>query len=110
MAEGCLGEVMVIDVTKRIEEVVSLVRDELDPQRIILFGSRAAGTATTGSDIDLAVGGVHGPSVREERHLKERIDEVAGLLSVDLIFLDNLGDEEMKRVIEETGVVVYEKE
>jgi len=42
--------------------------------------------------------------------LKERIDKVAGLLSVDLIFLDALGDEEMVSVIRETGVVVYEEE
>jgi predicted nucleotidyltransferase len=97
-------------VASRIEEIVSLLVESIDPQRVILFGSHAAGTASKGSDIDLAVEGVFVPSIRQERHLKEMIDKVAGLLSVDLIFLDAMRDEEMKRVIKETGVVVYEKE
>ena len=98
-----------IDVDDRIAKVVRLIRESLHPQKIILFGSRARGNERKGSDIDIAVAGVPKPSIREERLLKERIDEVAGLLSVDLIFLDDLRDEDMKSVILETGVVEYEK-
>ena len=98
-----------IDVEERINQVVALVREALAPHRIILFGSRARRTAARGSDIDLAVEGVPKLSVREERVLREKIDETAGLLSVDLLFLDDVGDEDMKRVVKETGVVVYEK-
>ncbi len=46
-----------IDVEERISQVVALVREALAPHRIILFGSRARGSAVRGSDIDLAVEG-----------------------------------------------------
>jgi predicted nucleotidyltransferase len=99
-----------IDVGERIRQMVDLLCERLDPQRVILFGSRARGTDSKGSDIDLAVEGISKLSLREERRLKEKIDEVSGLLSVDLLFLDDLEDEDMKKVIRETGVVMYEKE
>ncbi len=98
-----------INVDERISQVVNFLKESLAPQKVILFGSRATGNATKGSDIDIAVAGAPKPSIREERRLKERLDEIAGLLSVDLIFLDDLGDEDMKSVILETGVVKYEK-
>jgi len=98
-----------IDVDAKIERVVDLLRDILRPRKIVLFGSRAWGTAAVGSDIDIAVEGVRKPSVREERLLKDEIDIIAGLLSVDLLFLDDLEDEEMKSVIKEKGVILYEE-
>jgi len=38
-----------------INEMVSRIRDALNPERIILFGSRARGTARQDSDFDLLV-------------------------------------------------------
>ena len=98
-----------INVEKKIGQLVSLIKKTLHPGKIILFGSRAKGTAVRGSDIDIAVEGVPRLSVREERYLKEKIDEVSGLLSVDILFLDYMGDEAIKKVVKETGVVLYEK-
>ena len=55
-----------------------------NPKKIILFGSRARGDYRKNSDIDIAVDLVL--SFREKRKLKEKIDLISGLYSVDLIF------------------------
>ena len=38
-----------------IDRMVRMIVDEVDPERIILFGSRARGDATENSDVDLLV-------------------------------------------------------
>ena len=55
-----------------------------NPKKIILFGSRARGDYRKNSDIDIAVD--LDLSFREKRKLKEKIDLISGLYSVDLIF------------------------
>jgi len=91
-----------------IDALVRLLVDFLAPRRIFLFGSRAKGTARKGSDIDLAVEGGKVLAFREERKLKEALDELAGIYSVDLVFLDRC-DEGFSRLIRQTGKVLYER-
>ena len=73
-------------------------------EEIILFGSRARGTHTERSDIDLAVCGGDFDSfywdVKEKTH---------SLLMFDLVELDVGVSEELKTEIERDGVVIYEK-
>lgn len=73
-------------------------------EEIILFGSRARGTHTERSDIDLAIrGGDFDPfywDVKEKTH---------SLLMFDLVDLDAGVSEELKTEIERDGVVIYEK-
>lgn len=73
-------------------------------EEIILFGSRARGTHTERSDIDLAVRGGDFDSfywdVKEKTH---------SLLMFDLVDLDAGVSEELKTEIERDGVVIYEK-
>ena len=38
-----------------LERMVQVIVDEVDPEQVILFGSRARGDATAGSDVDLIV-------------------------------------------------------
>lgn len=74
-------------------------------EEIILFGSRARGTHTERSDIDLAVCGGDFDSfywdVKEKTH---------SLLMFDLVELDVGVSEELKTEIERDGVVIYEKD
>ncbi len=90
------------------EKIISILRLRLTPEKIILIGSRAKKRARPGSDIDIAIVQGEKLSHREERKLKEEIDRVAGLYSVDLVFVERVNDE-FKRIIEQTGVVLYEK-
>ena len=72
--------------------------------KIILFGSRARGTHTERSDIDLAVSGGNYLDfyydVQEEAHT---------LLMFDVVNLDRTITDELKKEIERDGVVIYEK-
>jgi len=43
------------DIEKILSEIVERIRKSLAPERIILFGSRARGTAQAESDFDLLV-------------------------------------------------------
>ena len=38
-----------------LERMVQIIVDEVDPEQVILFGSRARGDAAAGSDVDLIV-------------------------------------------------------
>ena len=46
---------MIIEVQKKIDEMVRRIVEGFDPEKIILFGSHATGTAGPDSDVDLLV-------------------------------------------------------
>ncbi|MGE5846522.1 MAG: type VII toxin-antitoxin system MntA family adenylyltransferase antitoxin [Ignavibacteria bacterium] len=96
--------------SKREEEIlfniVDLVKNELDPGVIILFGSRAKGINRNTSDFDVAVD-LNEPDNKIKRRLNEKLDRIRGLYKVDLVFLNNLEDE-FKSLILKTGKVIYE--
>lgn len=72
--------------------------------KVILFGSRARGTNTERSDIDLAVYG--GDFDSFYWNIK---DNVNSLLSFDIINADKNISEKLKLEIERDGIVIYEK-
>ena len=99
--------------TKRVDKIISdlvayLVRVH-HPNRILLFGSRAKGTARQGSDIDLAVEGMATDDIRKQRKLHEALDRLGRLYMVDLVHLEE-ADQAFRQLIEESGKVLYEKE
>jgi len=93
---------------EKLNKIVKIINEELNPQKIILFGSRAKNDFKNGSDIDLCILGADNTDNRKIRKLKEKIDDISGLYSVDLIFYEKI-DEEFKKIILETGKVIYEK-
>jgi len=94
---------------KVLRKLIDFLEKELAPERLILFGSRAKNMAHPYSDIDLAISGTKPLDLRSKRKLKEEIEELSYPFKVDLVFLDEVS-EEFKRVIYETGRVVYEKD
>lgn len=73
-------------------------------EKLVLFGSRARGTNTERSDIDIAVYG--GDYDHFYWDVKEKIHS---LLMFDIVQADELISEELKREIEKDGVIIYEK-
>lgn len=73
-------------------------------QKVILFGSRARGTNTERSDIDLAVNGGN-----FDDFYWDIKDNIHSLLSFDVIDVDSGISDELKKEIEKDGVVLYEK-
>jgi uncharacterized protein len=90
-----------------LRRTIDAIREQLHPGRIVLFGSRAEGRASRGSDFDLAVD-QRRPPLQAERQLLEKIDEGAGLYKVDVVYLRSV-DKTFKDLILSTGKVVYEK-
>lgn len=72
--------------------------------RIVLFGSRARGTNTERSDIDIAVYGGDFDSFYWD--VKEKVNS---LLMFDIVQADSSVSNELKKEIQKDGVVIYEK-
>ena len=73
-------------------------------KKIILFGSRARGTHTDRSDIDIAVSG--GDYDAFYWDIKEKVHS---LLSFDVVSLDKSTSKELMNELERDGVTIYEK-
>ncbi len=89
------------DRTER--EIVNLAKKN-GIKKVILFGSRAKGTNTERSDIDLAVSGGEFASfywdIKEKLHI---------LLMCDIVDMDSGISEELNFEINRDGVTIYEE-
>lgn len=74
--------------------------------RIILFGSRAKGTATERSDIDIAVSGVAACDIFE---LEEELEDIPTLYTIDLVDLDTCKNQLLLEDIKQYGREIYKK-
>lgn len=95
---------MKYNLPDRILRELSVFAQKYSVARIILFGSRARGTNTERSDIDIAVYG--GDFDRFYWDVKEKIHS---LLMFDIVQADAAISEELKQEIEREGVIIYEK-
>lgn len=95
---------MKYDLSDRILRELSFWAHKYSVTKIVLFGSRARGTNTERSDIDIAVYG--GESDRFYWDVKEKIHS---LLMFDIVQADAAISDELKQEIEKDGVTIYEK-
>ena len=86
-----------------LREISSFARKH-SVTKVVLFGSRARGTNTERSDIDIAVYGGDFDSFYWD--IKENVHS---LLMFDVIDADSTISEELKKEIKKDGVVIYEK-
>jgi len=91
----------------KLNIITDLLIDELKPERLILFGSRAKGTSFPNSDFDIAVESEK-IDFRRKRIVKDKIRDVIGLHKFDLVFLNEV-ETEFKEIILKTGKVIYER-
>lgn len=90
-----------------VRHCVDLLVRECAPQRIYLFGSRAKQQAQPNSDFDFAVDGA-APEARKKSQVQALLEAIAGLYSVNVVFLEE-ADEHFRTIILETGKVLYER-
>lgn len=89
----------------RICKQIRTIAAEEHAERIVLFGSRARGTAEPKSDIDLAVWGC--PNFER---LADRLEnELWSLLQLDVINMDESSSRELHEEVARDGRVLYEK-
>lgn len=96
--------VMKYDLPERVEKDIAKFALESSVDRVILFGSRARGTNTERSDVDIAVYG--GDFDSFYWNIKE---QVYSLLSFDIVDVDKGISEELRKEIERDGIIIYEK-
>lgn len=90
-----------------LQKAVALLKEEINPKRIILFGSRAEGRHVRASDFDLAVDATK-PSGGRAYQIMETINDAIGLYKADIVYLPNV-DPEFRDLVLTTGKVVYER-
>jgi predicted nucleotidyltransferase len=93
---------------QKIELIVNNIVETLSPEKVVLFGSIIKRAKETGFDIDIFIKLEQPAEHRVVRKLKERIDKLAGIYTVDLVF-SYQASEEVLSVIEKEGVTLYEK-
>ena len=80
-----------------IEEVADLCR-QFQAKKVILYGSRAKGTARERSDIDIEVSGVDNFEL-----LVEKVEELPTLYSVDMVNMDTCRNQLLLEDIRQYG-------
>ena len=95
---------MKYNLPDRILRELSSFAQKYSITKIILFGSRARGTNTERSDIDIAVYG--GDFDHFYWDVKEKVHS---LLMFDIVQADVAVSDELKQEIERDGVIIYEK-
>lgn len=90
-------------VDEIINDVLRLCKAQ-QAREVYLFGSRAKGTALRTSDIDIAVSGAE-----DFEALREKVEEIPTLYTIDLVNLDNCKNECLLEDIREYGRKIFEK-
>jgi len=96
-------------IPPKVAKVLENLLEELvkwNPKKVILFGSLARGDFGKHFDIDLAV--ELNLLFRQKRKLKDKLDQLAGIYTVDLVFLNEVEKEFKEKLLKE-GVSLYEK-
>lgn len=85
----------------RADEVISQVAElcrKHNAKKVILYGSRARGTARERSDIDIAISGAENFDI-----LVEKVEELPTLYSVDIVNMDTCKNELLLEDIRQYG-------
>ena len=92
-----------MQIEEILQEIIRICKNN-SVTKVILFGSRAKGTALERSDIDIAVYGGDFDSFYWD--IKEKVHS---LLMFDVVEIDAGISEELRKEIKKDGVVIYEK-
>ena len=95
---------MKIDIPDVVLKDIAAFAENNSVEKVVLFGSRARGTNTERSDVDLAVYGGNFDSF-----YWNITENVNSLLSFDVINADKNISDELKKEIARDGIVIYEK-
>ncbi|MFH1618526.1 MAG: nucleotidyltransferase domain-containing protein [bacterium] len=92
---------------KLTKAVINKIVTGFKPEKIVIFGSQARSDRQVNSDIDIAVAGINAAQAGEIREILN--EELETLLDFDVVSLDDLRNEALKKSIQDEGVVIYER-
>jgi uncharacterized protein len=91
-----------------IDTILSVIKKQERINKVILFGSRAKGTYTPGSDIDLALSGTN--LVTDDiLDIFVDLDYLDLPYKFDLIILERIKEKDLKDHITRVGIILYDK-
>lgn len=91
-----------MSVNEVINEIIEKCK-QYEAVKVVLFGSRAKGTALERSDIDIAVYGV-----KDFEKLEDEVDDIPTLYKIDLVCVDECKNKLLLEDIEKYGRKIYE--
>jgi predicted nucleotidyltransferase len=91
---------------KKIEKLTKVIGQSKGVKKAVIFGSRARGDYQYNSDIDIAVY----PDGEIAPGLVSNISEAAGIYKTNVVMMNKLGNEDLRKNIEKDGVEIYRRE
>lgn len=95
------------ELPSSVQKLLKLVVEKIEPESVILFGSRARGTHRENSDFDIAVKKKNMNLSNWNSLLINLEEEPITLHKLDLVHYENM-DEAYKSNINQEGLVLYE--
>jgi uncharacterized protein len=92
-----------------INEILGVFENYPDLEKVILYGSRARGNYSNGSDIDFALVGEF-MDLTSLQKIENDLDDLLLPYKMDVSLLRHIKNEELIEHINEIGQVFYEKE
>lgn len=93
---------------KDINSLVSIISANHKVDKIILFGSRAKGNFSAGSDIDIAVKG-HLLKLTDILDFKIKTDNLSLPYKIDLVIYDSIKENDLISHINRVGINLFER-
>ncbi len=91
------------------EAIIAVIAANERVERAVLFGSRATGTNTATSDVDIALFGDR-LTLTDQARLAAAVEEIPMAQSVDLILYDSVRNRTLREHIRNDGVDWFERE
>ena len=88
------------------EAIIAVIAANDRVERAVLFGSRATGTNTVSSDVDIALFGDE-LTLTDQARLAAALDEIPMAQSVDLLLYDSIQDQRLREHIHAHGIELY---
>lgn len=93
-----------LDLDLKIKEnIIKTLKNYPAVTKAVIFGSRSTGLNQKNSDIDLAI------YCKKQFPIGLRLDleEAAGIYKIDVINMNTLTNEKLKKIIEKEGIKIY---
>ncbi|GAB6909958.1 DNA polymerase beta domain protein region [Desulfosarcina cetonica] len=92
-----------MDIQEILRQAALIISDELEGNyRLFLFGSRAKGTGSDKSDIDIGVISNTRITGRQLLKIQEKLEQIPTLLKIDIVDFNSVDDEFKKIALKYT--------
>ncbi|HNX43336.1 MAG TPA: nucleotidyltransferase domain-containing protein [Bacteroidales bacterium] len=91
-----------------LENIISVFKENAKIDKVVLFGSRAIGNYSTGSDIDISISG-RDLLLNDVLDLSIKLDEFDFPYKFDILIYNDIKEKALVEHIDRVGVVIYSR-